>query len=359
MQGTTSQYQYIDDKQEFHSIEPDSPLLLPIVEDSGLSEEEFYESRIQAITDLVANKKLTLESIVTQDRVLNILDDIGGTPFDREIADQLFEKIPQDQLKYVNDRVQFKLRAFVETYIKAEYLLILQIRDTHRELVQTNQEIKQAQEQLDDALRNEILNVNNLSINSSLYINVVEAITDSNTFRPASGSSYTVMAVCNKYKYESDDTDKLTQNFEFNPRFNYDFHIKMETGDEKIILMLRENNYKNLANPVLRSWKATFGLQTYLDQTEHETWLKLYDEKNNYAKLQLHCVIQFRFSDAKFFQDTIKSLQEVKDKLVENKAILERSLLNLVDPFIPKGDELELEQQNYNTANGMNRDSYQ
>ena len=331
----------------------DQPILLPIIEDGALSEEEFYQSRIQAISEMISGKNLTLESEVSQLDILNILDNIGNNQFDRDIAEQLFEKIPQEGVKYEGETMYFELKDFIDTYIKAEYLLILQIKETHQEILKVNDELKISQESLDNALKNEVLNQYSLSINSSLNINVIEAISDSKGFVVNPNCSYTATAICNKYKYESDPisaSSSMTSNINsdyngdtslFNPKFDYDFHIKIETGDEKVILCLRETDNKAKGNPILKTLKTTFGVQSYLDQVEHESWLKLYDEKNNYAKVQLHCIIQFRFSDAKYYQDSLKSSTEIRDKLFENKSILESSLLNLVAPFIPQPQEFE------------------
>jgi len=45
-------------------------------------------------------------------------------------------------------------------------------------------------------------------------------------------SSYTVSVVSNKYKYESEEV-KQEEKGPWNPEFNWDFHIKIETGAEK------------------------------------------------------------------------------------------------------------------------------
>ena len=330
------------------------PLLLPIVEDGSLSEEEFYQSRIQAISEIVSGQSLTLENEVSQLDILSIMDSIGNNQFDRDIAEQLFEKIPQARIRYEGDTMYFTLKDFVDTYIKAEYLLILQIKETHQEILKVNDDLKISQENLENALKNEVLNQNSLSINSSLNINVVEAISDSKAFIINPNASYAAIAICNKYKYESEpvSVSKSGSDGIFNPKFDHDFHIKMETGDEKVILCLREIDNKAKGNPILNTWKATFTVQTYFDQVEHESWLKLYDEKNNYAKVQLHCTIQFRFSDAKYYQDSLKGLTEIRDKLFENKSIFESSLLNLVAPFIPQPQEFE---DNFNQQQPVQR----
>ena len=349
----------ITSSNDFHNSLKDEknnePLLLPIVEDGSLSEEEFYQSRIQAISDIVSGKYLTLQSEVSQFDILNIMDSIGNNQFDRDIAEQLFEKIPQANVRYEGETPYFTLKDFVDTYIKAEYLLILQIKETHQEILNANDDLKISQESLENALKNEVLNQNNLSINSSLNINVIEAIADSKEFLTNPNSSYTAIAICNKYKYESEQVI-VSSDAIFNPTFNHDFHIKMETGDEKVNLCLREIDNKAKGNPILKTWKATFAVQTYFDQVEHELWLKLYDEKNNYAKIQLHCIVQFRFSDAKYYQDSLNSLTEIRDKLFENKSIFESSLLNLVAPFIPQPQEFEenSNQQPMQRDNGEN-----
>jgi len=189
---------------------------------------------------------------------------------------------------------------------------------------------------LDQGLRNEILNQYNLSINSSLCIQVIEAISDSKVFVPRGDCTYSASCVCNKYKYESEEVS-VNPAEPFNPKFGWDFHIKIETGDEKLTVMLRENDPRGPG----RVFKATFGLQNYADQAEKDEWIRLMDEKNVYSKIQLHCLVQYKFSEAKFAQDEVKSISELRDRLLENIAILERSLLSLVAPFVPDMTEQE------------------
>ena len=72
-----------------------------------------------------------------------------------------------------------------------------------------------------------------------MQVKVIEAVCDDDNFRINPGTSFSVIVLCDNYKYETEEVVCETELF--NPEFNHTFHIKITGPDDKVKVILRDN----------------------------------------------------------------------------------------------------------------------
>jgi len=283
------------------------------------SHQEFYQNRIAKLTNIFKNEGYTLDALVTEEELLNILDTMGKEPFNREIASQLFEKIPKNPRSSAKN---FVLQDFVDTHIKAEYLLLMQAEGIETELNQTYEEIENIKKTHKTSL-------NNIETNT-LRIDMIEAICDEPQYEAEIGSIFSIILIAGGFKYESEEV--VIEEKKFNPIFNHSFHLRLDNPDEKIEILLRDQK-RYTSDPNYNDLKCTISLNSYKDQLKHVTWLDLYNFYRQPTKFKVHFDVQWQFSKQGFLEEKIAEIQQLQEKLKDEKEYVETSLRTLVHPF--------------------------
>ena len=283
---------------------------------------EFYEKRIFKIKELFKSRHLTLDQYLTKDDLLHFLDNLGGKLYSREVTEQLLEKITAYPNPSKPNQLMYSLQDFVDTHIKAEYLLLLQIEDTNAELEQVAAEIEELQKQYEKS--------KNIEEPSSLQITIVEAYTDDEDFRVKPGTGFSVIVLCDNYKYETEEF--ILQDEYFEPYWDHTFHIRVSGPEQKIRILLRDNrrfatedNYKDL--------RCTITLESYQDNKEHDTVFELYDANGNPTKMKIRATVTCTFPKKNDLEENLRELLALEKELNENKIKTENSLRELVHPF--------------------------
>lgn len=297
------------------------PTIIPKAREMNLK--EFYEKRMIKIRELFKSKHLSLDQYLTKDDILNFLDNLGGKPFNREVAEQLMEKLTSYPNPNKPTQLMYSLQEFVDTHVKAEYLLLVQVEDLAAELEQIAGEIKHFQKQYEKS--------KNSDEKSSLQITIMDAFYDDEEgYEVAPGTGYSVIVLCDNYKYETEEY--IMKDDFFEPVWDHTFHIRVSGPDQKIRILLRdsrrfatEDNYKDL--------KCTISLESYQDLKEHETVLDLYDGNGQPTRFKIRANIVCSFAESNYLEGNLKELLELEEQVTQNKAEIEGSLRDLVYPF--------------------------
>ena len=305
---------------------PEDPLRKSLRSIKKKSHQDFYNNRIAKAKNIFLQHGYTVEAQITESELLELLDTLGKRPFDREVAAQLFEKIPMQGNEEDEDDRTFLLQDFIETHIKAEYLLLLQADEIEGELDEVDVKIEALKEEYEKAVKNNeaVIETN------SLQVDIVEVVCDEERYEPEVGSMFSVLLVVDNYKYETEGV--VIETAKFNPKFNRSFHIRLQSPEELVKIRLRDQirysedeNYSDLS--------CTINLGSYRDQIKHVTWLTLYNHLGQPTKLKVNVVIQWQFSKIAHYEDKLIELEQVEERLVGEKEHVRLSLKGLVAPF--------------------------
>jgi len=281
--------------------------------------QEFYYSRFMKLTSIFINEGHKLDSHISEDGLLTILDSLGKEMFDREIAEHLFEKIPFEEDSHASDERYFVLKDFIETYIKAEYLLILQEQEIKAELSEIYQQIETIKTEYKTTLQDsELSNQTNC-----LQIDVIEAVCDEDLYEAEIGSSFNVVLIIDGYKYETEEITIETTNF--NPIFNRSFHLRLKNPDEKLQILLRDQS-RYVNDPSYSDLKCTISLGNYKDQVSHVTWLEMYNFMGEPTRFKVNLVIQWQPSKIAHYEEKLDELGVLEEKARNEKEFVEESL---------------------------------
>jgi len=304
---------------------PENPLRKSLRNIKEKSHQDFYNNRINKTKNIFMQYGYAPEALLTESELFELLDMLGKGPFNREVAAQLFEKIPKQESSGSVEGV-LRLQDFIDTHIKAEYLLLLQADEIEGELDELDLKIEALKDEYEEAIK-----TNEAAIETnSLQIDIVEAVCDEESYEPEMGSVFSVLLVVDKYKYETDEA--IIETPKFNPKFKRSFHIRLNDLEELIKIRLRDQirfgedeNYSDLT--------CTINLNSYRDQIKHVTWLTLYNAFGQPTKFKVHAVIQWHFSKLAHYEDKLLELEQIEGKLLAEKEHVRQSLKGLVDPF--------------------------
>jgi len=298
-----------------------------IIKVREMSQQEFYNKRFAKMREIFVQRGLDLNLVLPEEDILGFLDSLANEQFDREIAAQLLEQIPATGNPNYPDHKFYAIQDFIDTHIKAEYLLLLQADETENELVRCNAQIDylghqlQAQYASNPAAKTDV---------NSLQIEIFEVVSDDQGYTAPKGSTYSVLVVFDRYKYETEEL-ALSHNEFFLP-FNRDFHLKVTDSQESIKILLRDFK-KYSSDPNYKDLKCTLTLDRFEDQQVHDDYFFLYDQNNNLTPLKVHASIQWKHTETNAQQETLETLIDLQGKLVDNKESIEASLKALVRPF--------------------------
>lgn len=290
------------------------------------SHQEFYNNRASKLGSIFTQNGFDLDGLVTEDELLTFLDTLGKEPFNREIAAQLFEKLPFHESGDSGDFRRFILRDFIDTHIKAEYLLLIRAEEIEGEMDTVYNQIEGLRDQFLEVAKKSEARVEN----NTLQVDIVEVVCDDEDYEAEVGSVFSVVVLVGNYKYETDEI--VIEQPEFNPKFNWTFHFKFDTPDEKMQILLRDQN-RFATDDDYNDLKCTINLKNYKDQIKHVTWLTLYNAYQQPTKFKVHLDIQWQFSKLAFHEEKFGELQVLEEKLNDEKEYIETSIKLLVHPF--------------------------
>ena len=306
-----------------------------IVKVREMSQQEFYNKRFSKMRDILLQRGLELNLVLSEEELLNFLDSLANEQFDRELAQQLFEQIPATGNPNYPDHKFYALQDFIDTHIKAEYLLLLQADETENELARCTSQIDylghqlQAQFATNPAAKSDV---------NSLQIMIYEVVSDDLEYSAPKGSTYSVLVVFNRYKYETDELALSHKEF-FLP-FNRDFNLKVTDSQESIKILLRDFKQYS-SDPNYKDLKCTLTLDRFEDQQVHDEYYYLYDQNNNLTPFKVHAAIQWKHTETNAQQETLETLLDLQGKLADNKESIEASLKALVRPFAKASGSLK------------------
>lgn len=321
-----------------------------IVKIKEMTQQEFYVKRLSKVQQIFSQKGYNLNLVLSEEELIGILDTIGNEPFDREIAAQLLEQVPvSEDPNHPGERF-YVLQDFIDTHIKAEYLLLLQADETESEIQQINSQVAYTREELRAQSQNSVVK----GSTNSLYVEIFEAACDDQGYQPDFGSRFSVIVLFDRYKYETDEA--VVEESPFFLTFNRDFHLKVKNPQESIKILLRDF-HRYSTEPDYRELKCTLTLDRFEDQQLHEDWFYLYDQNNNLTPFKIHATIQWKYERTAIPEGTLETLTELQAKLNENKQSIESSLKALVRPFVKANAALKRGDSNRglkNTNSGSN-----
>ena len=290
------------------------------------SYDDFYRKRLSKISEIFQFKGYDLTSVLSQDELMELMDTIGKEPFDRDISGQLFEQVPISNDLPTSNQPLYTINDFADTHIKAEYLMILQAEETESELNKVYQQIDRVKGEL-HAIHNDPKPEEGYN---SLLVDILEAGCDDENYRPENGQTFSVLVIYDYYKYETDEVP--AKDSELNLKFHRTLHLKVKSPQETIRILLRDfkkyrgdQNYKDL--------KCTLTLDRFEDQLYHDEWFYLYDQNNQITNFRVRAAIQWQYRDAATYEEALRVLVELEEKLNENKETIEACLRALVRPF--------------------------
>jgi hypothetical protein len=310
-----------------HQIVEGAPSRSPIKRAALTNETEFYNKRIPKIQALFAQNQISLDEYLPEREILGFLDYLGDNEFDRDVAAQLFEKLPSYPDQANPSDPLYNVQEFVETHIKAEYLLLQQVNEIEGELQKTYAEIDVIKRQYDDQMAGR-----SASGESNLNLDVLEAVCEDERFTARKGDKYTVVLISKPYKYETDEV--ACGSAKFNLSFNYQFHIRLAGDQDHCVLLLRNNdarardaNYNDLT--------CELSLEHLAATPNNETvWFTCNDVAGNPTAFKVSARVECSISKFSFLEDHLKNLLQLEQQLNESKENVEQTLRALVHPFV-------------------------
>jgi hypothetical protein len=139
-----------------------------------------------------------------------------------------------------------------------------------------------------------------------------------------------VIIICDNYKYETDEIVLNKADTRLN--FNHTFHIRVGSFDQAFKLLLRDQKQYS-ENEDYKEWVCNGTLSKFQDSKTHELWFDLLDSNGKNTGARIHLKLSFAFSRTSFFEEAIKKLMRIENKLIENRNNIEFSLKQLVYPF--------------------------
>jgi len=291
-----------------------------------MTQRDFFNKRYSKVKEFLGYQKIDINQYLSEREILNFLDTLGRETFNREIAKQLFDKIPSRPNPYSANEKIYNVSDFMEAHIRAEYLLLLQAEETEKELDKIYSQIEQLKLQYQELLMNPQI----AGESSSLHLEVLEVTSENKQNILPPGSSYSVIILCDNYKYETEEI-KLAPNQQ-TIAFNHAFHIRVSSSDQTFKMMLRDHTRKRLDRDY-KDLTCVVSLSKYQDSKKHDVWLTLSDANGNPSQVRVHINLSYAFSKTSFFEETIKRLMKIEERLLENRNNIEYSLRELVYPF--------------------------
>ena len=291
------------------------------------SHQEFYNNRISKLTNIFSQQGYTLDQLVTEEEILKVLDSIGKEQYNRELATQLFEKIPSQGGARSSEKRKFVLQDFVDTHIKAEYFLLLHAEEVEDELEEIYNKVAIAKDELQAALNRPEEAVQT----DSLRIDVVEVVCEDREYEADIGSVFSVILVVGDYKYETQEV--VIEDTVFNPQFDWNFHFKLKDPDTTTVKVFLRDQKRHGRDENYSDLKCTFDLKNFMNKTTYDTYMALCNHFDQQTQFKVHLVLKWPPTRVETCENKIIEYQEKEQKVLEEKEYIENSIKKLVHPF--------------------------
>lgn len=301
------------------------------------SKEDFFETRFNSLTNLFQDMNVKLTDFLPERDLLQLLDSLCVREFDREIARGLFAKIPKQMNPQKSYEKVIQVQDFIDTFIKAEYLLLMKSEEIEKKLADVSEQIEALNHQL------EILKTKGGNVLApiegeefNLNLEIVEVVSDDLEKKVPQYGRYTGVVKFDGYKYET--LEVTNEGSEFNPVFEHTFHLKIPSLQDKFVLCLRKyEDPKRRA--IFQESQAKFSFDL-ADQIRNEAWVELYDEQRRYTKEKMHVILELQTENTEglnYFNDKLEKLEAFEEELLSEKDVIQSSLRDLVEPFSVRG----------------------
>lgn len=296
------------------------------------SKEEFFETRYQNLSALFQEMGINMTDYLSERDFLQLLDSLTARQFDREIARGLFSKIPkQDNPQKPYEKV-LEVEAFVHTFIKAEYLLLIKADQIEQKLEDVAGQIDAIGYHI-EAMRNSG-NVDGRE--NTLNLEIAEVVSDDFDRKDPPNTRYTAVVKYEGYKYET--AEVTNEGPSFNPNFEHTFHLRIKNLKDKFVVCLRK--YDDSSNRM--AYKETTAKFSFdlADTNRNEAWIELFDENRNYTKEKMHLVVELEPIEENVSDDIyekLEKLQIIHEDLLDERDLIFKSLADLVEPFSVRG----------------------
>lgn len=291
------------------------------------SHQEFYNNRVSKLTNIFSQQGFALDQLVTEEEILKALDSIGKEQYNRELATQLFEKIPSQGNARGSEKRKFLLQDFVDTHIKAEYFLLLHAEEVEDELEEIYNKVAIAKDELQDALNRPQEPVQT----DSLRIDVVEVVCEDKEYEADIGSIFSVILVVGDYKYETQEV--MIEDAFFNPQFDWNFHFKVKDPDATTVKVFLRDQKRHGHDENYSDLKCVFDLKNFMQKTTYDTYMALCNHFDQQTQFKVHVVLKWPPTRAETCENKINEYQEKEQKFLEEKEYIENSIKKLVHPF--------------------------
>ncbi|CAD8191973.1 unnamed protein product [Paramecium pentaurelia] len=243
--------------------------------------------------------------IVTKTSLLRILDNMAQQQFDRELANELFERCP------TNYKGLVKIEDFIEIIIQADIVLNEKINKANEFIVKQTEELTK----LTNKNRSQVLQIRVIGA-KNLHQGLINA-----TNKPY------VVVHFNQEKKSS----RLAHNDILNPIWDETFVFPIKTGNEQtyisILTLDSTNNKSSLIGEI------HFGLRELEDQMKHNQWFNIYDRHGQMSSGSLQLELQLLLDESMFYEQAQQVMQQQILNQQEEKDQYENDLKILYSPF--------------------------
>lgn len=303
------------------------------------SKQEFFEIRYEMLSSAFAEMNVDMNDYLAEKELLRLLDSRCEFRFDRDIAHGLFSKIPKEEDFQILDQSIIEVQAFVHTFIKAEYLLLLKADEVERRLKRISKQKHSLRQQMlachpENSSESKILPEGR---EHNLNLEIIEIISEDFSRKYSPDSRYTAVIRYNGYKYET--MEVVNDGLEFNPRFDYTFHLKLHHLRDKVMLSYR--NYGTDQRGVMFE-ESTATLEfnkSMVDKERREIWVDLYDEHQALTQEKMRVALQLKTDNSpkvQYLNEELEQLRKLEKELLAEKKLISSSMKDLLEPFSAK-----------------------
>ncbi|KRX03949.1 C2 domain [Pseudocohnilembus persalinus] len=298
----------------------------------------------QQVEQSFTNLGINLNSRLSQNDLIQALDQIIKGEFDREVAIQLFEQCETD---YQNN---IQVQDLVNIILKAIEILQQKVDNQQLHISQLSQQLQQAQQELQN--QQGIARKNNFGIdtNSTLNVHCVEA-KNLSAHQPFDSQPCCILT-CGNQKFQTQQTQNGPTT---EPQWDQQYEFSIQRGSEELIVEIIASNSRQQNNIILG--ECVIKLENLQNQEFISNWFDLYDENNQKLEAQIFLKIQYIYDYVKYYQDTIQELNSQIESNQNDLLDYQNDLNQILQCTGQRGSYAQPQIGNVINVNSMNQNN--
>jgi hypothetical protein len=216
---------------------------------------------------------------LTRDELFNYLDQKGKRPFDRDVGEQIWDRMMQ------NDQGESTVDEFIKVFMEAEDILQAKIDNANSYLQSYYVQKDEAIQKLEALRKSEVLSVYGIMENSTLTVTVAEM--HNLRVNEITNSCYAVAFLeCEDQKFQTTQQPANTPD----PVLNESFVFEIKKGvDDLQIRVINADNNELIGRTAVK-------LNTLRDQQRKEEWYDLIDAEGRLTRSRVRIGLQWIYS---------------------------------------------------------------